>query len=102
MWNGRPKSSFLAAVVLSAACAGDSPSSATSPAPSFTKQASDAIPVSTLGDLYSAVNNPANAGKQIVVLPGVYMLDGAQSHGGRIELQKDMTLSGQSGHQGQV
>ena len=103
MWNARPRSSFLAAVVFSAACSSESPSSATSPAvPSFTRQASEAIPVSTLDDLYSAVNNTANAGKQIIVLPGVYMLDGAQSHGGRIELQKDMTLSGQYGHQDEV
>lgn len=92
-----------ACVCTLAACAGDSPSSATSPAtPSFTKQVSDEIPVSTLDDLYSAVNNPANVGTHIVVAPGVYMLDGARSHGGRIELQQDMTLTGQYGHQDDV
>jgi hypothetical protein len=30
------------------------------------------------------------------------MLDGTRSHGGRIELQQDMTLTGQYGHQDQV
>jgi hypothetical protein len=65
---------------------------------------SEEIPVSTLDELYSAVNNSANAGKRIVVAPGVYMLDGggARSHGGRIELQTNMTLSGLIGHEDQV
>ena len=103
MSNGKTRLSLLAAFVVSAACSGDSPSSTTWPAaPSFTKQASAEVPVSTLDDLYAAVNNPANAGKHIVVAPGVYMLDGARSHGGRIELQQDMTLTGQYGHQDKV
>jgi hypothetical protein len=63
---------------------------------------SDEIPVSTIDELYTAVNNPGNAGKRIVVAPGVYLLDGTRSHGGRIELQRDMTLTGRSGHQDEV
>jgi hypothetical protein len=101
--NGRTRASLLAVLIFCAACSDDPRSSATSPAaPSLTKLESEAIPVSTLDALYSAVNNPLNAGKHIVVAPGVYMLDGTRSHGGRIELQTDMTLSGQVGHQDQV
>lgn len=103
MSNGRTRSSLVAALVFCAACSGDSPPSATSPAkPSFAKQVSDEIPVSTIDELYTAVNNPGNAGKRIVVAPGVYLLDGTRSHGGRIELQRDMTLTGRSGHQDEV
>ena len=59
------------------------------------------ISVSSLGELYAAVNNPANAGKRVVVSAGTYALDAAAAggvNGGRLELQNDMSLVGASGH----
>lgn len=60
------------------------------------------ISVSTLDALYAAINDSANAGKRIEVAAGTYLLDGTRPHGGRLELQKDMTLAGQKNHSDQV
>ena len=59
--------------------------------------------VSNIEELYSAVNNPNNAGSQIVIAPGVYMLSAnapggaARPNRGRLELQENMSLLGVQG-----
>lgn len=66
------------------------------------------IPISNVEDLYSAVNNPANAGTTLVLAPGVYMLSTmdpnnvARPKGGRIEFQPDMSLIGIEGDRSAV
>ena len=60
------------------------------------------IAVSTLDALYTAVNDPGNAGKRIELAPGTYLLDGTRANGGRLELQKDMTLAGAAGNESAV
>ncbi|HEX5655497.1 MAG TPA: hypothetical protein VFX58_20645 [Chitinophagaceae bacterium] len=55
------------------------------------------IYVSNLEELYAAVNNPDNAGSRVILAPGVYVLDAGYPNGGRLELQRDMTLQGQAG-----
>jgi hypothetical protein len=58
------------------------------------------VNVSNVDELYAAINDPLNAGKQIVAAPGVYMLSTADSNGvprpngGRLEFQEDMSLVG--------
>jgi hypothetical protein len=62
--------------------------------------AAQAIQISNVEELYSAVNNSANGGTTLVLSPGVYMLSTldpnnvARPKGGRIELQSDMSLMG--------
>ena len=56
------------------------------------------VNISTLAQLYDAVNNPANAGKSIVLAPGTYTLDPTYANAGRLELLEDMELQGQEGH----
>ena len=57
--------------------------------------------VFTVEQLYSAVNDPQNAGKQIVLAPGVYFLSVngpggvPRPNGGRLELQQNMSLLGE-------
>jgi hypothetical protein len=58
--------------------------------------------VSNVGALYTAINDAANAGKRIALSAGTYVLDGSKPNGGRLELQKDMTLSGVGGHEASV
>jgi hypothetical protein len=60
------------------------------------------IPVSTVDSLYAAINDSSNSGRRIVLSPGAYMLDGSRLHGGRLELQKDMSLIGKVGDRGAV
>ena len=66
------------------------------------------VNVATVEELYSAVNNPANAGNQIVLAAGVYMLSvndsggAARPNGGRLELQENMSLRGVAGNRGAV
>ncbi|MFN0278302.1 MAG: choice-of-anchor Q domain-containing protein [Pyrinomonadaceae bacterium] len=66
------------------------------------------INVSNIEELYSAVNNPQNAGNQIVIAPGIYMLsvnDAANAprpNGGRLELQENMSLQGVVGDRSAV
>ena len=56
--------------------------------------------VSNVEELYTAVNDPNNAGKTIVVAPGTYVLSAADAdgtarpNGGRLELQENMSLTG--------
>lgn len=58
------------------------------------------IQISNVEALYSAVNNPANAGATLVLAPGTYMLTPTDPYGaprpkgGRIEFQMDMSLMG--------
>ena len=58
---------------------------------------SQRIYVSSLAELYTAVNNPDNAGTSIVLAPGTYVLDASYPNGGRLELQTNMSLQGQPG-----
>jgi hypothetical protein len=66
------------------------------------------IPIANVEDLYSAVNNSANAGATLVLSPGVYVLSKldpnnvARPKGGRIELQTDMSLIGFEGDRSAV
>ena len=53
--------------------------------------------VSTVDELYAAVNNADNAGAQIILAPGTYLLSASYPNGGRLELQTDMGLKGQPG-----
>jgi hypothetical protein len=61
------------------------------------------IQISNVEALYSAVNNPANAGATLVLSPGTYMLSASdpnnvpRAEGGRIELQMDMSIVGVEG-----
>ena len=53
--------------------------------------------VSNLNELYAAVNDPGNAGTDIILSPGTYLLNATYPNGGRLELQTDMSLKGQPG-----
>jgi hypothetical protein len=53
--------------------------------------------VSTLDDLYAAVNDSDNTGTDVILAPGTYVLSAAYPNGGRLELQTDMNLRGQPG-----
>jgi hypothetical protein len=53
--------------------------------------------VSTLDELYAAVNDAGNAGKEVILSPGTYVLNASYPNGGRLELQPDMSLKGQPG-----
>jgi hypothetical protein len=61
------------------------------------------IQISTVEELYSAVNDSANARATLVLAPGIYMLSttdpkgATRPKGGRIELQPDMSLVGVDG-----
>ncbi|MBS1769148.1 MAG: hypothetical protein JSS77_05750 [Acidobacteria bacterium] len=60
----------------------------------------NAVFVSNVEELYTAVNDPNNAGKTVVVAPGTYVLSAADAdgtarpNGGRLELQENMSLTG--------
>ena len=56
------------------------------------------IYVSTVNELYAAVNDPGNAGATVILSPGQYVLDAAYPNLGRLELQEDMSLQGQPGN----
>ena len=70
--------------------------------------AAGALAVTDVEQLYAAVNDPANAGAAIVLAPGTYVLSATNSggvarpNGGRLELQRDMSLSGVSGDRAAV
>src|SRR5262249_22109115 len=61
------------------------------------------VPVSNVEELYTAVNNPANAGATLVLAPGTYWLSATdpnnvpRPNGGRIEFQTDMSIMGVEG-----
>lgn len=54
--------------------------------------------VSNLDELYAAVNDPGNAGSEVILAAGTYVLNASYPNGGRLELQTDMTLRGQHGN----
>jgi hypothetical protein len=56
------------------------------------------IMVADINQLYEEVNNPDNAGSLLVLAPGIYMLNASYLNGGRLELQMNMSLTGQPGH----
>lgn len=64
--------------------------------------------VSNVEELYSSVNDPANAGVQIALAPGLYMLTPTTPSGaprpnrGRLELQENMSLTGVIGERSAV
>jgi hypothetical protein len=60
------------------------------------------IHVNDIEGLYAAVNDPANAGKEIVLARGTYVLNASYPNGGRLELQNDMALSGKPGQKNDV
>jgi hypothetical protein len=66
------------------------------------------IAVSDVEELYSAVNDAANAGATLMLSPGTYMLSVTgpngvpRPKGGRIELQPDMSLKGLEGDRSAV
>jgi hypothetical protein len=61
------------------------------------------IQISNVEELYSAVNNPGNAGTTLVLSAGNYMLSATDPNGtprpkgGRVELQPDMSILGVEG-----
>ena len=65
--------------------------------------AAQVIPISNVEELYSAVNNPDNAGATLALAAGTYTLSATdptgapRPKGGRIELQRDMSLVGVEG-----
>lgn len=67
-----------------------------------------AVQVADVEELYSAVNNTANAGATIVLAPGLYTLSTndpngiPRPNGGRLELQLDMSLLGVVGDRSAV
>jgi hypothetical protein len=63
---------------------------------------SSTIFVNTVADLYTAVNDPTNAGATVVLAAGTYMLSADQPNGGRLDLQFDMSLVGIEGNSGAV
>ncbi len=66
------------------------------------------LTVTNVEELYSAVNNPTNAGSQITIAPGTYMLSvnnpkgAARPNAGQLELQQNMSLLGVVGDRGEV
>jgi hypothetical protein len=64
--------------------------------------------VSNVEELYSAVNDPGNAGATLILAAGTYMLSASDPNGalrpkgGRIELQPDMSLKGVEGDRSAV
>ena len=66
------------------------------------------VNVANIEELYTAVNNPSNAGNQIVIAPGVYLLSAndpngaARPNGGRLDLQENMSLQGVEGNRAAV
>jgi hypothetical protein len=63
-----------------------------------TNSAQKKIFVSNVEELYAAVNDPENIGAVIIMAAGNYVLNAGYPNGGRLELQADMSLSGQPGH----
>src|SRR5438128_1292467 len=62
--------------------------------------------VSTVAQLYAAINDPANDGVTIVLAPGPYVLSaaapGAGPTAGRLDLRKNMSLIGVTGDRSAV
>ena len=64
--------------------------------------------VADVEQLYLAVNEPLNKGAAVVLAPGIYLLSAKdlagnnRLHGGRLELQRDMSLYGVAGDRAAV
>ncbi len=58
--------------------------------------------VADVEQLYGAVNSDLNVGATVVLAPGIYTLSATKPHGGRLELQKDMSLYGVAGDRAAV
>src|SRR5687768_8965180 len=75
---------------------GDGPSIGGRPQSSLVARA---IYVTDVEELYAEVNRPSNEGAAITLAPGTYVLSAAAAgaarpNGGRLELQRDMSLYG--------
>jgi hypothetical protein len=91
-WLNRKKQLVVMALLATSIASGAPNKGMVTAAEDFT------IFVSDVGKLYEAVNEPANAGAAIVLSEGVYTLSASASPGtgGRLELQRDMSLYGVS------
>lgn len=67
------------------------------PPASGLRKAPAKLHVNSLNDLYQVVNDPSNRGAQVLLAPGVYLLNAGYPNGGRLELQQDMSLLGEPG-----
>ncbi|MGE4092252.1 MAG: hypothetical protein AB7G75_15555 [Candidatus Binatia bacterium] len=66
-------------------------------APAFAK-GQPVVSVSTVAELYAAVNNSANKGMRVELAPGTYVLDPTKPNGGRLFLQGGMNLMGRNSY----
>ena len=57
------------------------------------------VHVSTVDQLYAAVNEPANADALVVLAPGIYNLNSTAPNGGTLVLQPHMSLAGYNEYQ---
>jgi len=97
--------STLVAVLGIVACTDRSvgPTTPTDPVSSKSASATVVLHVADVEQLYAAVNDPANEGAAIHLAPGTYVLSAtdaagvARPNGGRLELQRDMSLYGTPG-----
>lgn len=95
---------FTGAVTLLVLACERGPQQLTTPEPWSRQQkisaAATSLYVSSVEQLYAAVNNAANAGAAIYLAPGSYVLTSTSGsgaprpNGGRLELQRDMSLYG--------
>jgi hypothetical protein len=60
------------------------------------------IIIQSMTDLYSAINTPGHEDRTLILTPGTYILNSNQPNGGRLELQRDMSLVGVPGYPGLV
>ncbi len=100
---------FISMTVQTQAAHGYSDSSFDDKSPTkFNFANAPSVNVANVEELYAAINNSANAGNQIVLAAGVYVLSAidsggaARPNGGRIELQDNMALRGLVGNRGAV
>ena len=63
----------------------------------ISKENEKKVYVASVDELYAAVNDPDNAGTDVILAPGTYVLSSNYPNGGRLELQTDMSLKGQPG-----
>jgi hypothetical protein len=68
----------------------------------------DVVNVADVEQLYAAINDPANQGAMLLLAPGTYVLSAKNASGanrpnaGRLELQRDMSVSGVAGDRAAV
>lgn len=90
----------LVAAVAAWGCADTLSQPLNTPAAQFAAVAATVVPVADVAQLYAAVNDPANEGAAIILAPGTYVLSAndaagvGRPNGGRLELQRDMSLYG--------